>query len=265
MSFKIKCVSCRRIEKKSIIACNSCLKSLEIENTDTIDINNFANNIFLRYQCFFPQDIREFFEEYPNNSTPVIRLTGNKIYAKLEYCSFSSSSKDREAFVEIAVAKKLGYKGIIVTSTGNMGAALASLCAVYKLPCFVFVPIDTSETKIKQIKQFGAIIKKVPGIYDDIVPMTVESAKEKKLFLGSLQAFRFEGYKTIAYEIYETFGENLPRNIIVPLGDATTYVGIWKGFKDLILAGLIKKCPSLQLHPDYELQLPDGKLIIEGK
>lgn len=245
MPYKIKCTSCHHVEKENIIACSSCSKSLEIENMNKININNSEKSIFLRYRCFFPINDKQSLKKYPNNSTPVIKLNGQQIYAKLEYCSFSSSSKDREAFIEITVAKKLGYKGIAVASTGNMGAALASLCAIYKLPCFVFIPFDTSDTKVKQIKQFGAIVKKVSGSYDNIIPMVVKFARDMKLFLASLQAFRFEGYKTIAYEIYETFGKNLPKNIVIPLGDGTTYVGIWKGFKDLNSVGLIDWYPSL--------------------
>jgi len=116
---------------------------------------------------------------------------------------------------------------------------------MFKFPCYIFIPVDTSKIKIRQIKQFGAAVKKIAGNYDDIVPMVKKYAKNNNLFLASLQAFRFEGYKTIAYEIFDAFGNHLPKNIIVPLGDGTTYVGIWKGFNDLITAGLIKKCPSL--------------------
>jgi threonine synthase len=245
MSYKIKCTNCHHSEKKSIISCSLCSKGLELENINKISINNQGRNIFVKYQCFYPKKIKEILKAYPNSPTPVIKLQGPQIFAKLDYCSFSASSKDREAFIEIAMARKLGYQGIAVASTGNMGAALASLCAMFKFPCFVFIPIDTSKTKIKQIKQYGATVKKIAGNYDDIVPMVKKYAKNNHLFLASLQAFRFEGYKTIAYEIFDVFGNHLPKNIIVPLGDGTTYVGIWKGFNDLITAGLIKKCPSL--------------------
>ena len=245
MSYKIKCINCKNNENKNIITCGLCLNSLETKVINKIKIHNSNRSIFLRYRCFFSINNKQFLKKYPNNPTPVIKLHEKNIYAKLEYCSFSSSSKDREAFIEIAMARKLGYKGIAAASTGNMGAALASLCAMFKFPCFVFIPIDTSETKVKQIKQFGATVKKVAGNYDYIVPLVMKFAQNNNFFLASLQAFRFEGYKTIAYEIFETFGKNLPKNITIPLGDGTTYVGVWKGFNDLKTAGLINMIPSL--------------------
>ena len=245
MSYKIVCTNCNHIETKSIVSCSICSKGLETQNLNKKTIDLQEKNIFLRYNSFFSEDNKEILNRYPNNSTPIIKLKRGHIYAKLEYCSFSFSSKDREAFIEIAMAIKLGYKGITVASTGNMGGALASLCAIYQFPCYVFVPEDTSEVKIKQITQFGAVIKKVSGTYDDIVPIVMKFATENNLFLASLQAFRFEGYKTIAYEIFQTFGKDLPKNITIPLGDGTTYVAIWKGFQDLLSLGLIDACPSL--------------------
>lgn len=245
MNFTIKCTNCHRIENRNIIACSVCSQGLEVQVENQTKIYNDEKSIFLRYRRFFPLSDKIILKRYPNSPTPIIELHKKNIFAKLEYCSFSSSSKDREAFIEIGMARKLAYKGIAVASTGNMGAALASLCAMFEFPCYVFIPSDTSEVKIKQIEQLGGIIKKISGTYDDIVPEVVKFAQTENLFLASLQAFRFEGYKTIAYEIFEVFRNKLPNSIIIPLGDGTTYVSVWKGFKDLISAGLINRCPAL--------------------
>ena len=244
MNFTINCTHCHHVENKSIVACSLCSCGLETEIKNKIQIYNSEESIFLRYRCFFSLDNRAILEKYPNNPTPIIKLSQKNIYTKLDYCSFSSSSKDREAFIEIAMAKTLGYKGITAASTGNMGTALSSLCAMFKFPCYVFIPSDTSEVKVKQIEQLGGIVEKISGTYDNIVPKVIKFARKENLFLARLQAFRFEGYKTIAYEIFEKFGKNIPKNIIIPLGNGTTFVGVWKGFKDLIAAGLIDRCPA---------------------
>lgn len=243
-SYIVKCTHCHNHEEKNIVQCSLCNNGLEIEIKNRQQIDKSEKTIFTRYRNFFPISDIKLLNKYPNYPTSIIKLPGDNIYAKLEYCSFSSSSKDREAFIEVNMAIQLGYKGIVVASTGNMGAALASLCALYNFTCYVFIPSDTSLSKVKQIKQFGVKIKIIQGTYDDIVPKVMKYAKTNNLFLASLQAFRFEGYKSIAYEIFETFGKKIPKNIIIPLGDATTYVGVWKGFNDLMFAGLIKKMPS---------------------
>jgi threonine synthase len=242
MKYSIVCTFCNNLEKNSIISCSICSNSLEIKYLDDYSHNKTTN--LALYRKFVPYN-EAVSKMFPNSSTPIIKIGKGNIFAKLEYCSLSSSSKDREAFVEVNIARLLGYKGIVAASTGNMGGALASICAMLKFPCHIFIPEDTSENKIKQIEQFGAVVSKVSGVYDDLVPYAKEYAFNNKLFLASLQAFRFEGYKTIAYEIFEKFGKNLPKNIIIPLGDGTTYVGVWKGFQDLKSLGLIRKCPSL--------------------
>src|SRR3989344_4494662 len=206
MNYSINCIACGHLEKVSIISCSRCSKGLEVKLNE---IYNSEESLLLRYRSFLPLSDKKILGRYPNSSTPVIQIYKKNVYAKLEYCTFSASSKDREAFIEIVMAQVLGYKGIVVASTGNMGGALASLCAMFKFPCIVLIPEDTSRNKIRHIEQFGAVVKKVPGTYDDIVPKAIEFANKENMFLASLQAFRFEGYKTIAYELFEKFGKNL--------------------------------------------------------
>ncbi|MDD2482750.1 MAG: pyridoxal-phosphate dependent enzyme [Candidatus Shapirobacteria bacterium] len=202
-------------------------------------------NIFLKYKEFLSITDRELLAMYPNNPTPIITLPGSDVWAKLEYCSFSNSIKDREVFMEFVMAKKNNFKGIVVASTGNMGVALASICALYQYHCYVFTPTDTSKVKLKQILDLGANLFKIDGNYDQTLPKAVKFSKKNKLFLASLQDCRFDGYKTVSYEIYDHFKKNLPEKIIIPLGDGTTYVGIYRGFEDLKVKGLIKKIPKL--------------------
>lgn len=240
MKYSIVCTACGQKEKNSIVICSSCFNGLEINYKRESKKGKLED---LLEGCYLPFDNK--INVFPNSQTPVVQLQGENIFAKLEYSNVSLSAKDREAFVEIMMAQQLGYKGIAVASTGNMGGALASICALVKFPCFVFIPKDTSEIKVKQIQQFGAILKKIDGVYDDIISEVKMFAEKEHFFLASLQAFRFEGYKTISYEIYEKFGEKLPENIIIPLGDGTTYVAVWKGFEDLKSLGLIEEYPHL--------------------
>lgn len=245
-NFLIKCIDCGQVEKNSIVKCSSCHGALETVIIRPLSISrNEKCDIFSRFRCFFSVSSNKVLKQFPGTPTPIINLDEKSNFAKLEYCSLSLSAKDREAFIEIMMAKEMGYKGIIAASTGNMGAALSALCALFSFPCHVYVPTDTAKIKIQQIKQFGANVHKIDGNYDTIVLTAREISKSKNLFLASLQAFRFDGYKSISYEIYETFGAKLPQNIIVPVGDGTTYVAIYKGFKDLVNLGLIKTLPRM--------------------
>ncbi|KUK84275.1 MAG: Putative threonine synthase (TS) (Modular protein) [Microgenomates bacterium 39_6] len=242
--YQIFCTSCGREEKRSITKCSRCYGSLETRIKQKIKIGlNTKDNVFTKYNCFFPLSNRKILRTYPNSPTPIVEIKDG-VFAKLDYCSFSGSSKDREAFIEIAMAKKLGYRGIVVATTGNMGVALASQCALTNYPCLVLAPLDTSTTKIRQIERYGSKIKLYRKHYNDIVPYAEKISRENHWFLASLQAFRFEGYKSISYEIYDFFGKKLPKNIIIPIGDGTTFVAVWKGFVDLKRAGLINDLPT---------------------
>lgn len=237
MKYQIKCIKCSRIELESIIYCSNCSGDLEIDYLNYPKISEKFS-----YRNFSPLSLKEI-NNYPNKSTPLKKI-GNNIYAKLEYFNLSGSAKDREAYIEIYMAKKLGYDGIIAATTGNMGASLANLCSKIKFQCLILTPSDTSKSKVEQIEKYGVKVIKIKGKYDLVAQKARILANEKNLFLASLQAFRFEGYKTISYEIFEELANKMPKNIIIPMGDGTTFVSIWKGFNDLFKLGLINEIPS---------------------
>lgn len=57
--------------------------------------------------------------------------------------------------------------------------------------------------------------------------------------------FGVQGYKTIDYEIYEEFGDNLPEYIFVPVSRGDLLWGIFEGFKELLKLGYIDVLPKL--------------------
>ncbi|WP_091968245.1 pyridoxal-phosphate dependent enzyme [Bradyrhizobium shewense] len=54
-----------------------------------------------------------------------------------------------------------------------------------------------------------------------------------------------EGYKTIAYEIFEQLGGKVPEWIVVPTAYGDVLAGVFRGFKDLVDLGLAAKTPKL--------------------
>ena len=54
-----------------------------------------------------------------------------------------------------------------------------------------------------------------------------------------------EGKKTVAFEIAEAFGWEMPDYVAVSVGDGCTIAGVYKGFYDLHAAGLIERIPRL--------------------
>ncbi|MCC6042573.1 MAG: threonine synthase, partial [Candidatus Verstraetearchaeota archaeon] len=63
--------------------------------------------------------------------------------------------------------------------------------------------------------------------------------------LNSVNPYRLEGQRTIAYEVYEQLGREVPDVVVVPVGNAGNISAIWKGFKELKLLGLTDRTPRM--------------------
>ena len=61
--------------------------------------------------------------------------------------------------------------------------------------------------------------------------------------IGS-SCFGIDGYKTIAFEVYEQLGNQVPEWFIVPISYGDTLYGIYKGMSDLKEMGYISKLPK---------------------
>ena len=62
---------------------------------------------------------------------------------------------------------------------------------------------------------------------------------------GMYEPYNVEGAKTIAYELFQQTGGDLPDWIVAPVGGGGLLGGLWRGFLDLKRAGLIERVPRL--------------------
>jgi 2,3-diaminopropionate biosynthesis protein SbnA len=105
-------------------------------------------------------------------NTPLIRLNslsdavaGLNVYGKLESFNPGTSVKDRSARQLLAQAR-LDYKlapgwTIVESSSGNMGHALAMLCAVYGYRFICVLDPKTPQSNVKLVKAFGGEVEMV--------------------------------------------------------------------------------------------------------
>lgn len=181
----------------------------------------------------------------------VLRDTGRdyRIYAKFEGANPTGSFKDRGMTVGITLAKYLGFKGVIVASTGNTSASAAAYAARAGLECLVVLPRGkVARGKLSQAILHGARIVEVEGSFDNALEYVMEkifgSSEHSYYPLNSLNPWRLEGQKTIAYEIVDELGR-VPDYVVVPVGNAGNISAIWKGFKELYMFGYINKLPRM--------------------
>ena len=159
----------------------------------------------------------------------------------------SGSLKDRASQLVVAHARQLGIRQIAAASTGNAASALSALCASAGLEAIVFVPQSAPQAKLTQMHQYGAYLIPVDGSYDLAFSLSLEFSGIHQILNRNTayHPFTIEGKKTAALEIFMQNKGCVPDAVVIPVGDGVILAGIYKGFKDLMLAGLTDKMPRL--------------------
>ena len=86
----------------------------------------------------------------------------------------------------------------------------------------------------------------VDGNFDDALRVTRELAREGVLYLlNSINPFRPEGQKTVAFEIVDQLDFDVPDRIILPVGNAGNISAVHKAFTEWKSLGWIDRIPKL--------------------
>lgn len=204
-----------------------------------------------KYLPFMPISDYKDFVSLGEGGTPLIKSTtlgpelGIELFYKLENQNPTGSFKDRGSATEITVAKELGASGIAVASTGNMAASCSCYAAAAQIPCFVFVPEDTPQSKLAQVIAYGGRIVQVKGSYGDAARLAQEVAEKLGFYLAGDYAFRVEGHKTAAFELIEQLYFRSPHKILVPMGCGTNMASYYRGLKEYQDIGIMGRMPQL--------------------
>ncbi len=168
-----------------------------------------------------------------------------ELYVKFEGANPTGSFKDRGMTVGVTKALEFGARGVICASTGNTAASLAAYAARAGLRCLVAVPEGAIALgKLLQAIAHGALVVKVQGNFDDALSLVMEAASRLGLYiLNSLNPWRLEGQKTLAFELAEELGHDI--QVAVPVGNCGNISAIWKGFKELHQLGLLDGLPRM--------------------
>jgi len=201
-----------------------------------------------RYRAMLPLDRDEHIVSLGEGFTPLIEtdVYGLKVHCKVEFLSPTGSFKDRGAAVLISVLNELDVKTLVDDSSGNAGASLAAYAARAGMASEIYVPASASPPKLVQIAIYGARLIKVEGSRREAVLAAQEAATRGAYYASHCyNPFTLQGLKTIAYEIWEQLGGRGPDNLVLPTGHGTLLLGAYRGFTDLLEAGLIDCLPRL--------------------
>jgi threonine synthase len=209
-----------------------------------------------RFREFLPFD----------DDTPVVSLgEGNtQVYEArrcAEYCGLDSlllkhqgnnptgSFKDTGMTVAVTQAKKLGMRRVVCASTGNTAASLAAYAARAALECMILAPAgQVSAAKLAQALDYGAKVQEIEGNFDTCMRAIRELVEDGSAYLvNSINPFRIEGQKTVAFELSEQLEWRAPDHLVVPGGNLGNSSAFGKGFRELVAAGLLERQPQISV------------------
>jgi threonine synthase len=124
---------------------------------------------------------------------------------KHQGCNPTGSFKDTGMTVAVTQARKLGARLVVCASTGNTAASLAAYAARAELQCAIIVPAgQVSMAKLAQALDYGAKVIEIDGNFDASMNVIRELAEDESIYLvNSINPFRIEGQKTVAFELAE--------------------------------------------------------------
>jgi len=155
--------------------------------------------------------------------------------------------KDRATAIAVTLATANRYRDMYCASAGNAAISLAGFCANHGLGCHVFVPSEVSQTRLNWLRRYGADIHVSTGNYDQAYDEAERAGAENGWYSRNcaFNPFLVEGKKTVAFEMAEQLGWQVPDLVVAPVGDGCTLGAIGKGFRELEAVGLTDEIPQL--------------------
>ena len=126
----------------------------------------------IKNESSFKEELNHYMETYIGRPSPLFfakrisdDLGGPKIYFKRDELNHTGAHKINNCMGQILLAKKMGKKRIIAeTGAGQHGVATATVCALFGLPCIVYMgekDIKRQSPNVFRMKLLGAEIRSV--------------------------------------------------------------------------------------------------------
>ena len=201
-------------------------------------------------------DVRAIQREIRTGKTPLLELKnithlvrklapkgkGARIFVKDEATNPSGSFKYRRASLPVYHAKQTGYTGVAVATSGNYGAAVASVAAVLGRKCIVIQEVFDSRgigqpeilEKGRKCEAYGAeVIQLTVG--PELHYMLLRTLDETGFFSAGLYTpFAVLGIETLGYEIGTELLEQegrLPDAVVITHAGGGNITGTTRGLR----------------------------------
>jgi len=161
----------------------------------------------------------------------------------------TGSFKDTGMTTAASFARAAGYQWVACASTGNTSASMAAYASRGGLRSLVLIPDGKiSWGKLSQSLDYGAITVQLKTDFDGCVRVLNEVVERMPVYLlNSVNPYRVEGQKTVAFELLEQRGWEAPDHIIVPGGNLANSSAIGKALREMKQLGFIARLPKISV------------------
>ena len=174
------------------------------------------------------------------------------LYFKREDKNECGSLKDRSLAYQVSLAYQNNKKELIISTSGNAGIAAAVYCQRARIKLYVFISPETEKAKIVEMQKYDPIIIRSKRA---IRLANYLAAKYKiENLRPSANNSSIEGFKAIAFEIFEDLGE--VEAIFTFITSGSSFIGIGRAYQYLLENKEIEKMPKL-----YAIQGSDESSI----
>jgi threonine synthase len=260
MRHEVRCFECERlVDDPYLDECPSCKGKLyvrmdleQVKERSPRDMASRPLGVW-RYASLLPVDASKAVT-LQEGGTPLYKCRSlaekasiKEVLVKFEGANPTGSFKDRGMTVGVSRAVELGCKKVGCASTGNTSASLAAYAAKAGLGCIVLLPSGkVAAGKLAQAMFFGAKVVSLDGNFDEALNVVRELARQGHLYLlNSINPYRPEGQKTVAFEILDQLDLEVPDRIILPVGNAGNISAVHKAFTEYLELGWIDRMPKL--------------------
>jgi threonine synthase len=230
----------------------SSLRELWLKRKSSLDARDRSGVWRFREFLPFPDDVD--IVSLAEGNTPLYDAPRSADYCHLpqlklkhQGCNPTGSFKDTGMTVAVTQARQLGARFVACASTGNTAASLAAYAARADLPCAIIVPGgQVSNAKLAQALDYGAKVLEIEGNFDVCMNVIRELTEDGSVYLvNSINPFRIEGQKTVAFELAEQLEWRVPDHLVLPGGNLGNSSAFGKGFRELLQSGLIDRLPRI--------------------
>ena len=258
--YEVECIRCGADYRKEdiVYTCRKCNGLLNIKydysEIDEKQVLNARGEGVWKYRALLPFSSETEQVTINEGNTPLYKCDRlarsigiSDLWVKHEGLNPSGSFKDRGMTVGVTKAVELDVGGVACASTGNTSASLAIFAAKAELPCFVLLPKGkVALGKVAQAMMHGAKVYSLRGNFDDALRVVRILCDEENIYLlNSVNPYRLEGQKTIAFEVAEKLEWDVPDRLILPVGNAGNISAIFKGFSELKILGITDEIPKM--------------------